>query len=92
MPFIIQEIRTYETESLFLKHAVWKEEKKKTISLILTHGLIEKLIIDKIMIKILLSQTKYSLGRMLISASILTAKVTNRQQITSTEMLVLYGV
>jgi hypothetical protein len=32
--------------------------------------LIEKLIIDKIMIKILPSQNKYSLGRMLIIASI----------------------
>ena len=75
-----------------MKHTVCKEEKKKTISLILTHRLIEKLIIHKIMIKILLSQTIYTLGRMLISASILTAKVTNRQQITSTEMLVVYAL
>lgn len=75
-----------------MNHAVCKEEKQKTISLILIHRLIEKLIIDKIVINILLSQTKYSLGRTLISASILTAKVTNLQLITSTELLVLHGV
>jgi hypothetical protein len=44
------------------------------------------------MIKILPSQNKYSLGRMLIIASIWTVKASNRQQITSTEMLLLYGV
>jgi len=61
-----------------MSNSICKQEKKKAMSLIRTHKLIEKLIIDKIMIKILPSQNKHSSGRMLISAVTLTVKVINQ--------------